>query len=87
MERDYCLLVFDSTHAAMSAERALGRLMKVTMMPTLRQITASCGMSLRVETADLPALIQALGRGAVPRDTCRLFRVEGTEVWEMKGAG
>ena len=44
MRETYQLLAFESTHAAMAAERALKTRMPVTVMPTLRQITVACGI-------------------------------------------
>ncbi|NCB62582.1 MAG: DUF3343 domain-containing protein [Clostridia bacterium] len=85
MERDYYFLAFDSTHAALSAERALEKRVSVRVMPTLRQVSAGCGISLRVETADYPALKRALSRGALQDDACRLYHVEGERVNEMEG--
>ena len=44
--QEYGLLTFDSTHTALRAE--LLRELSVRMMPTLREISASCGISLRL---------------------------------------
>lgn len=44
-------LAFDSTHAAMAANRALAHLAPV-MIPTPPAISAGCGMTLRFEAAD-----------------------------------
>lgn len=42
------LLAFESTHAAMAANKALAAV-KPAMIPTPRAITANCGMTLRFE--------------------------------------
>ena len=76
MKETYQLLAFDSTHAAMAAERALKTRMPVTVMPTLRQITAACGISLRIEDRDGPDLEGALQVGLVPPGAYRRYRVE-----------
>ena len=47
MTQDYVLLVFDSTHTALRSEELLSGL-GARMMPTLREISASCGISLRL---------------------------------------
>lgn len=47
MTQDYVLLVFDSTHTALRSEELLTGL-GARMMPTLREISASCGISLRL---------------------------------------
>ena len=51
MRQEYVLFAFDSTHAAIEAEKLLKDLGAV-MMPTLREISASCGMSLRLRPED-----------------------------------
>ena len=76
MRESYQLLAFESTHAAMAAERALKTRMPVTVTPTLRQIAAACGLSRRVEARDGPALDGALRDGLVPPGTYRRYRVE-----------
>lgn len=45
------LLAFESTHAAMAANKALAAA-HPAVIPTPRAITASCGMTLRFEAAD-----------------------------------
>ena len=45
------LLAFESTHAAMAANKALAAA-RPAVIPTPRAITASCGMTLRFEAAD-----------------------------------
>ena len=71
------LLAFQSTHAAMEAQRALSPQVPVTVMPTLRQITAACGISLRVEEGDWRGLAAALEAGAVPEGDYQLYQVQG----------
>ncbi len=51
MIREYVLFTFDSTHSAIAAQRLLADLSPV-LMPTLREISASCGMSLRLRSED-----------------------------------
>lgn len=54
----YYMLTFQTTHDAMGAERALGAFIPVAVMPVLRQVSASCGLALRVEEGDWPRLAQ-----------------------------
>lgn len=46
--KEYYLFTFDSTHYAIRAQKLLTGLHTVTM-PTLREISASCGISVRVQ--------------------------------------
>lgn len=73
----YYMLSFESTHAAMAWEKALSGRVPVRTMPTLRQVSASCGISLRVEAEDLPALLVFLREGPRPEPAARTFYVEG----------
>ena len=86
MRETYQVLAYESTHAAMAAERALKTRMAVTVMPTLRQITAACGISLRIEDGDGPVLDGALKDGLVPPGAYRRYQVvDGTPVpWNDK---
>ena len=49
----YTLIAFDSTHDAIAASKLLSDIGAI-VMPTLREIRASCGISLRIahEAAD-----------------------------------
>lgn len=68
----YYLLAFNSTHAAVSAEKLLSAQLEVTVMPTLRKITASCGISLRIEDKDFEKLKAILTANTLD---CALYRV------------
>jgi hypothetical protein len=75
---NYYMISFDSTHAAMGAEKYLSARMPICAMPTLRAVSASCGISLRVEEGDFPVLEQALKEGyPVYAQPYRLYRVTG----------
>lgn len=67
----YCLLVFDSTHQAMATQKCLSHRIPTVTMPTLREISASCGISLRIAPED-----GDLARQLLPPGTFRLYRVE-----------
>ena len=69
---EYYLLAFNSTHAAGSAEKLLSAQLEVTIMPTLRKITASCGISLRIEDKDFEKLKAILSANTLD---CSLYRV------------
>ena len=69
---EYYLLAFNSTHAAVSAEKLLSAQLEVTVMPTLRKITASCGVSLRIEDKDFEKLKAILSANTLD---CALYRV------------
>jgi len=76
---DYLLFAFDSTHAAISAQRAL-RDLNVTLMPTLREITASCGMSLRLARENGDAAVGILNAEGIGEWTLYSIHQEGKNI-------
>lgn len=74
MER-YFLFAFDSPHAAIASQRLLASLGAV-MMPTLRSITASCGMSLRLRDDRVDKAREIMRASAIDPALYRLYRVE-----------
>ncbi len=59
-DRDYYMMSFNSTHNAMHAEALLRPHISLAIMPTLRQISASCGISIRFESKDFETLTALL---------------------------
>lgn len=61
MKEFFYIIAFDSTHHAISTEQALKNAKKeVMIIPTPREITASCGLSLRVKKEDISFLKEQL---------------------------
>lgn len=57
MEENFYVVSFDSTHHAIKAEKLFKENnLNIKMMPTPREITASCGLSIRFEVEDLEAV-------------------------------
>jgi len=76
MESAYCVLAFQNTHAALSAQKALAEAgLSPLMIPTLREITASCGISLRFQPEELTAVLAILGETSLDRALYRLYAV------------
>ena len=75
--RDY-VLAFESTHAAMAADKALAA-SGAKLIPTPRAVSAGCGMSLRFAAAsDAEALARARSVEAA-HGLAALYRMEGRE--------
>ena len=71
----YWLFAFDSPHAAIQAQRLLSGCGAV-VMPTLRSITASCGMSLRLKDAVIAEAKLIMRASGIDPALYRLYRVE-----------
>ena len=76
---DYYLIAFQSANAAIASQKMLqGRRFSVMIMPTLRDITAHCGISLRVRPEEFDGVRQALAEdGSLPRDQYDFYTVTG----------
>ena len=74
-ERAYWLFAFDSPHAAIAAQKLLADCGAV-VMPTLRSITASCGMSLRLTDEAIDEAKRIMAESVIDPKLYRLYRVE-----------
>lgn len=73
----YYLITFESTHLAIRTERLLKERFAVTMIPTPRDLSASCGLSLMLETeAPQTAVADLIAQGL---EGMRLFKVTRSE--------
>ncbi len=75
MEQAYWLFAFDSPHAAIAAQKLLAGC-RAVVMPTLRSITASCGMSLRLTVETIDEAKEIMNESAIDPALYRLYRVE-----------
>ena len=80
-------LAFNSTHYAVAAEKFLSEHIPITVMPTLRSISASCGISLRVEYADYNALMALLLTNRDILASCTVYEVNEAGKAEIKEMG
>lgn len=72
---EYALLAFVSTHTAMVAQRLLNGHVPFTVMPTLRAITHSCGISLRLAPDEADTARTYLKTGGLTDEQVRYFAV------------
>jgi len=73
-KESFCVVVFESTHDAIKTEKSLKAELKVELIPTPREISASCGLSVKFN----PDLIDEV-RSIVLRvgnERKRLFKLE-----------
>lgn len=76
----YYALAFDSTHMAVAAEKYLSARIAVSVMPTPRKITASCGISLRIELENGERLMELLKANDELFRESHLYLVKNNEV-------
>lgn len=71
-----CLITFASTHLAIRTERLLKNSYPVTMIPTPRELSASCGLALMLEPDALDGAMAVLEPQGF--EGMRLYRVTRT---------
>lgn len=63
MDEKFYVVSFDSTHHAIRADKLFKEHdLNVRMMPTPREITASCGLSIRFEETDLDKVEEIISK-------------------------
>lgn len=73
---NYYLITFDSTHKAMAMEKLLLKHCSVEMIPTPRELSASCGLSLKFKDVELAQVLAAIQNEDVHLDGLVLYQVE-----------
>ena len=75
MRETFCLIAFDSPHAAIRSEKLL-KALSPAVVPTLRAVTASCGMSLRLKTEQAEEARSLLKASSLDPSLYRFYHVE-----------
>lgn len=60
IENIFYVIAFDSTHYAIRTEKKLKEILKVDMIPTPREISVSCGLSVKFKIVDLEKVLKEL---------------------------
>ena len=66
MEKRKYILAFESTNYAIAAEKRLQELFKITVIPTPREITSNCGLSIKINEDDLNLIKTTLKDVSIP---------------------
>ena len=74
----YAVIVFSSTFGAIRAQKALEDAVPFQVMPVLREISAGCGISLRLAPADVDAARALLMVTELSLDEYAFYRVPGS---------
>lgn len=86
----YLFLSFDSTNYALEAERYLKNAgCSITIMPTPREVSASCGLSIKMNDGDIESAKGFIREGSLKvKGIYKVYRSEGKrgveKVWEIK---
>lgn len=75
MGEQYFLFTFESTHGAIATERLL-KDMHLTVMPVPRAISASCGISIKVEPDNFDAAIcRFRSESDLDKDEFKIYKI------------
>lgn len=67
------LLTFDSTHDALAAQKALAAV-EPRVIPVPREITAGCGMAIRIAAENKRAFSEMMKRSTVEEESFVLYQ-------------
>jgi hypothetical protein len=76
LEKEFYVIAFDSTHYAMKTERLLKSKFQIEMIPTPREISASCGLSIKFSKTIFDSIMGTLEED---QGTYKVFLVEKLE--------
>ena len=73
MEKEFYVIVFDSTHHAIQTEKRLKDNFQIEVIPTPREITASCGLSIKFSHREYNEII---GELLEEEGKLKIFKIE-----------
>jgi hypothetical protein len=75
-QQDFCIIAFVNTHAAIGTQKALETAgLQAHIMPTPREITAGCSLSLRFPPERYAEAKRAMETLDFPKDYCHFYRM------------
>lgn len=72
---DFGVITFVSTHAAIRTQNYLERHLRVSMMPTLREISQGCGISLRFALDMVETVQQRMAKFDLDPQLYSIYRI------------
>lgn len=71
----YCLITFDGTHRFMMAESVLKNEFDIIVIPTLREISAGCGISIKMDQKFSEAACQRLLESGLTKEMFNVWMI------------
>lgn len=81
---EYYLITFSSTHAAIAAQNYLKGKMSFSIMPTLREISNSCGISIRINNASLEEIKRQMHGFPVGDKMFQIYHIAHNQITVME---
>jgi hypothetical protein len=79
LEKEFHVITFESTHYAIMIEKKLKGKYNVQTIPTPREITASCGLSIMFQNQELDEIIQELINLEVDKNMFDIYKIVKTD--------
>lgn len=73
------VITFDSTHKAMKAEKHFAQIVPSELIPTPREISANCGLSLKFQEDALEMVLSELAGHFSEVEGIKVYRIEKNE--------
>lgn len=80
---EYYLITFSNTHTAIAAQKYLEGNLTYQVMPTLREISNSCGISLKVTTASCKEIMTCMKQCPIEKGMYKIYMVKGELIQEI----
>ncbi|MBU4438153.1 MAG: DUF3343 domain-containing protein [Acetobacterium sp.] len=71
----YYVITFANTHSAITAQSHLESFAKVSIMPTLREISAGCGISIRFLPEELDHVMAGLKSLGLAEQMFKVYKI------------
>lgn len=75
MEKEFYVIAFESTHYAIMIEKKLKDRYDIQTIPTPREITASCGLSIRFKEEILQNIINELINENADKSLLNIYKI------------
>lgn len=72
---NYYVITFANTHTAITTQSHLESYAKITIMPTLREISAGCGISIRFLPDEFDHIIMGLNTLGLAKDMFKIYSI------------
>ncbi|MDF2612091.1 MAG: hypothetical protein K0R92_3565 [Lachnospiraceae bacterium] len=80
---EYYLITFSSTHAAIAAQKYIEGKIIFHVMPTLREISSSCGISLKIESTPYETIKEYMKQFPMGDDMYKIYWISAEGIHEM----
>lgn len=71
----YYVITFANTHSAITTQSHLESYAKVSIMPTLREISAGCGISIRFEPEEFDKVLAGLETRGLDEKMFKVYKI------------